>query len=204
MRPRREAHCLLQPGSPSDGGEAGYEDVPLFISVKGQPGRYIYFGTYSQTRWSDRVSYDVLSLHVPEKVKGYWAGQLADPARPEWVTRQLMKHFFPMPEYDGPMPAGTPTGSEVTSNEDEEKKAKKVTKAVKNYVEDLKLWEKEASTKVGLMNKENMMTAFDKVRARLLEALNPCSHILGRCRREPRPASVVGISRVQAVGQSVL
>ena len=156
--------AFFNPNDPFDGGEAASEDVPLFISLKGQPSKYVYFGTYSQTRWSDKVGYDVMCEHVPASVKAYWADQLADPGRAEWVTKALMKAFFPMPGYEGPMSAGTPIGSQASAiPEQEEKKAKKLKRAVNDYLEELHLWEKEAKTKVALMKKSDILKAFEKV-----------------------------------------
>ncbi len=63
---------------------AAYTRVPLFVSVeryaKGQPtttkagkdrssDRYIYYGSYSQLRWSDKLDYDRMVEHVPYDVK---------------------------------------------------------------------------------------------------------------------------------------
>lgn len=46
--------------------EAAYTNVPVFI---GRKGEYKYFGTYSQTRYSDKVNFDCLKERVPTSVK---------------------------------------------------------------------------------------------------------------------------------------
>ena len=153
---------------PSD-GSAVYENVPLFISASkwGDKTRknneYLYFGTYSQTRWSDKLSYNDVNLHVPMHVKKYWAEQLADPARPKWVTKALMKHFYHMPEYDGTLPSSMANGSGQLDEVDAEME-KKMEKDVKDFVTELRYWEKEASMGIALMKKEEMLKAFESVR----------------------------------------
>jgi hypothetical protein len=57
-----------------------------------------------------RSATTILLPNVQQHVKEFWAAQLSDPARPTWVMRVLMKHFFPMPEYNGVMPITTPNG----------------------------------------------------------------------------------------------
>jgi hypothetical protein len=57
--------------SPEDGGNTSYKDVSLFVSASTWGDRirrsneYIYFGTYSQTRWSDKISYDDIATQCP-------------------------------------------------------------------------------------------------------------------------------------------
>jgi hypothetical protein len=149
--------AFFNPTNPEDGG---FDTVPLFVSTR-QNGVYTYMGNYSQSRWSDKLSYDIISQHIPASVKQYWAAQLADPARPEWVTNALMKQFFPMPEYEGPMPRTLPEGS--ATGEEDERAARRVQRKVKEFVDELRLWDEEARTKVGLMKESDMLTAFDKV-----------------------------------------
>jgi hypothetical protein len=158
--------AFFNQNAPADGDTAS-ENVPLFVAASAWGGKarnsndYLYYGTYSQTRWSDRLSYDDIHTHVPQHVKEFHAAQLADKSRPAWVTKALMKHFFPMPEYDGVMPVTTPNGSAVP--DDDEKMQKKMQRCVKNYVEELRLWESEAKSMVGLMNKNAMLKAFEHV-----------------------------------------
>lgn len=74
--------------------EEDYHDVPLFICLKEGEG-YTYLGQYSQKRYSDKLSHSELSERVPMHVLKYWAAQLADPARPAWITEKLIAHFWP-------------------------------------------------------------------------------------------------------------
>lgn len=200
--------AFFNPDPPAEGEETSYEDVPLFISHVS--GKYKYYGTYSQNRWSDKLGHDIQAVHVPASIKEYWAKELANPARPAWVTECLMKHLFPKPEYEGPMPAGTPDGSMSVklTEEEEQKSARRMKRAMTDYFEELRLWEKEASTKVGLMKKEDLIKSFDKVSDVLCCLLGHMlcilTHGIGGRGREPRPAPPVGVSGVQGVGQGVL
>ncbi len=72
-----------------------------------------------------------------------------------------MKRFFPMPEYNGVMPITTPNGSAVP--DEDEKVQKKMRRAVTEYVDELGLWESDAKNFVGLIKKEDMLKAFEKV-----------------------------------------
>jgi hypothetical protein len=147
-------------------GPAAYENVPLFVSaakkgdVRFKDSEYIYFGTYSQSRWSDKLDYDHIRDCVPDEVKYYWAEQLADPARPEWVTKALMKQLEPMPEYEGTLPTSTANGSLPV---DEEVQKKKLDKDVRAFIRELGYWEKDATVKVKLLKKENILQAFQNV-----------------------------------------
>jgi len=136
-----------------------YDNVPLFITTGGK--EYVYFGTYSQLRWSDKLDYDRMIEAVPHDVKMYHAELLADPARPKWVTEQLMNHFWPKPVYDGriPMDQGlllTPTGSADAGGAAEDKE-------MNGYLAELKAWEKDAKLKVGLLKKEAILEQFEAV-----------------------------------------
>jgi hypothetical protein len=151
--------------STDDDDNAAYENVPLFISAaKRGNGRfkeneYIYFGTYSQSRWSDKLDYDRISDHVPDEVKYYWAEQLSDPGRPDWITRALMKHLVPPPEYEGALP--TSHASNVTV--DEKDLNTQMDRDVRRFIRSLKMWEKDASLKVKLLKRENILGAFKNV-----------------------------------------
>ncbi|KAF2180619.1 hypothetical protein K469DRAFT_794354 [Zopfia rhizophila CBS 207.26] len=143
--------------------EASYEDVPMFVCSTGyavaDKKRYVYFGHYSQTRWSDKLDYDRIAEDVPHDVKMYWAEELSATGRPEWVTQALMKHFWPKPEYVGRL-----FGSDVADGSvvgDEDKDYQKVMADVKTYVEELKVWEKDARIKVGLIKREFILEAFE-------------------------------------------
>lgn len=152
-----------------DDAEAAYLDVPVFIRIRNGPD-YVYYGTYSQLRWSDKLDYDRMVENVPYTVKMYWAEQLSEVGRPEWVTQALMKHFWPIPEYDGVATTSVANGSVPN---DEEADRKQVLKDVQRHVEQLKDREKEARMKAGLLRKDNILEAFEKVR---LSPAGTCNH----------------------------
>jgi hypothetical protein len=149
----------------STDGTAAYENVPLFISAaKGGATRfaenqYVYFGTYSQKRWSDKLDYDRIRDCVPDETKRYWAEQLADPARPQWVTQALMRQFVPMPEYDGILPNSVANGS-LPSGED---LGAQMDKDVRSFIKELQYWEKDARLQVSLLKSDNILEAFNNV-----------------------------------------
>ena len=144
--------------------EENYLNVPVFVCHAGR-GEYTYLGNYSQTRFSDKLDLDITLNHVPEKVRRYWAEQLAAQGRPDWVTRALIQHFWPMPNYTGPIPTdsavSTPAtdatrrsgGSVVLEN--------RVVKALQDYALELKEWKKEAEMKVRHLTADNLMVAFE-------------------------------------------
>lgn len=142
-----------------------YENVPMFVEQKSANGqiRYVYFGNYSQTRWSDKLDYDTMKNRVPQHVKEYWATELADTAlREEWVTEALKKHFFPKPEYEGRIYAA-PADATTVDTEEEIKCDQKVSKDVKRYIESLRDWEREANMKTALIKKQAIFNAFEAV-----------------------------------------
>jgi hypothetical protein len=154
---------------PEDNGSVSNENVPLFVSAskwggervnKPKASEYVYFGTYSQTRWSDKLDADRVQDSVPLNVKQYWAARLADPGRPSWVTDALMKHFFPVPEYEGAFPKSAPCVAEDGKSSDVDKK---MEEDVKEYILELKMWKNFAKTEVGLLTKEKVLEAFDLV-----------------------------------------
>jgi hypothetical protein len=147
-------------------GSPCYDNVPLFITNGGKD--YFYFGTYSQLRWSDKLDYDRMMEAVPHDVKMYHAELLADPARPKWVTEQLMGHFWPKPVYEGRIPTRegllfTPTASAEMGSAAEDKEMRKVGRDVKGYLAELRAWEKDAKLKVGLLRKEAILEQFEAV-----------------------------------------
>ncbi|KIW05806.1 hypothetical protein, variant 3 [Verruconis gallopava] len=153
---------------PDDGGEISYTDVPLFITGSAwvqncKANEYIYFGNYSQTRWSDKVSYGEFHDLIPDHIKDFWAAQFADPSRPSWVSRELMKHFFPMPEYDGAMPSATSKPSVGTDEYETQQRI--MQKDMEYYLEDLSHWESNAKKRVGLLKKEDIRRAFENADA---------------------------------------
>jgi len=174
-------------GAADDSAEGSpcYENVPLFITTGGK--HYFYFGTYSQLRWSDKLDYDRMMEAVPHDVKMYHAELLADTARPKWVTEQLMGHFWPKPVYEGRIPTGqglllTPTGSAEVGGTAEDKEMRKVGRDLKEYLAELRAWEKDAKLKVGLLRKEAILEQFEAVsfpvsfmRQRFIRCVRACA-----------------------------
>jgi hypothetical protein len=152
-----------------------YENVPMFAE---QNGRYVYFGNYSQTRWSDKLDYDTMVTRVPEHVKEFWATELTSPIRQEWVTQELKKHFFRKPEYEGRV---FPTADDATvCSQDEIKQNEQMTRDVSKYVEELGAWEREANMKTALIKKQFILDAFDAVRSLVsseIDNTNTCGRL---------------------------
>jgi hypothetical protein len=134
-------------------GEKHYENVPLFIqsSNSNDPG-FRYFGNYSQTRYSDRTDYDTLMTKVPDNVRHYWAEQLSDRGRPEWVTQKLVEQFWPKPVYEGPISTSDASDSVAQDN--------RVTRAMAQYAEELAEWKKQSDLRVSLLNEQVIFDAF--------------------------------------------
>ncbi|RDI78642.1 hypothetical protein Vi05172_g11379 [Venturia inaequalis] len=145
--------------------DVSYTNVPLFVAssayagpTKAKPNEYIYFGTYSQTRWSDKLDYDHMRDVVPKKVIKHWAATLADPGRPHWMSAALAKHFYPPPEYLGKLPP----------SEEEAKKlgeSKEIMKDVAEFLCEMTAWKEYSTAKVSEMGKEAMLEAFKKADA---------------------------------------
>lgn len=150
--------------------ETNYLNVPVFVRAPGQK-EYAYFGNYSQKRFSDRLDYDhVLDDNViPAEVRKYWAHQLADSSRPEWVTKELVNHLWPKPSYCGPIPSDSALTTPVTTATPDTSSSnvleKRVMEALKDYAEDLKEWKKEADMKVKHLTADNLLEAFAKADA---------------------------------------
>ncbi|KAL6710978.1 hypothetical protein ACN47E_006853 [Coniothyrium glycines] len=140
---------------PVDGNT--YEDVPMFI-LSG--GRYVYFGNYSQTRWSDKLDNDTMMTKVPQHVKDFWAHELTAHPRETWVTEALKKHFFPKPEYEGRIYAA-PGDDTTVDTEDETQFNEKMSRDVTKYVQTLREWDREAKMKTSMMKKEFILDRFD-------------------------------------------
>src|SRR6185436_885256 len=80
--------------------EPNHVCFPLFIQLNPMDKNQLYyFGTYSQNRYSDKLSYNEMVNQVSLKVKRFWAAQLSDKNRASWVTEELMKHYWPKPEF---------------------------------------------------------------------------------------------------------
>ncbi|KAF2714288.1 hypothetical protein K504DRAFT_473380 [Pleomassaria siparia CBS 279.74] len=138
-----------------------FESVPMFVMTPGTlaRNRYVYFGNYSQTRWSDKLDRERMVEHVPNAVKQYWAEELSAVGRPEWITEEMKKHFWPKPVYEGRL-----FGSQADASIDAKEEAateKKVERDVKAYVKELKAWEKHSDLKVKLIKKDFVLDAFD-------------------------------------------
>ena len=161
-------------------GTNSYTNVPMFVQVA--PGRYAYFGNYSQTRWSDKLDNDTMRAQVPQHVKQHIAKELTAKFRDDWVTRELKKHFFPKPEYEGSL--SIPKSDDTTINSvDEEKNHQQMTKDIKEYVEELAEWEREASMKTAMIKSDFILNAFDAVSHLILTAFN--NVVLTICRPMP-------------------
>jgi hypothetical protein len=136
-----------------------YEDVPMFVLVG---KRYMYYGNYSQTRWSDKLDYDTMTARVPQHVKEYWAKELTSSTREEWVTEELKKHFFRKPEYSGRLFVGSDHETTISS-EEEVLLTEKMARDVRKYIEELREWEREANMKTAMIKKQSILEAFDAV-----------------------------------------
>lgn len=146
--------------SPEGDEDISYNNVPLFVASstylgegKGKANEYIYFGTYSQNRWSDKLDADRLRDVVSEKVKQYWAATLADPGRPKWMTAALAKHFYPQPEYTGTLP----------EEDAKEVVGKQIQKDITEFMLEMAAWKQYAAAEVAGMGKEAMLKQFEKV-----------------------------------------
>jgi len=144
-------------------------DVPVFVMEAGSD-KYTYYGQYDQRRYSDKLDYDRVMETVPEKVRHRWANSLADPGRPEWVTKTLMEQFWPRPKYEGPLPTdsavATPTaGVEFDRNIDAAPLEKAVLHGLTAHAEELKKWEKDAKMRVSFLSAEDIMQAYAKADA---------------------------------------
>jgi hypothetical protein len=155
--------------SPTDGGlvpdEEDYANVPVFVCPAEGEG-YTYLGTYSQTRYSDKLSHSELFQHVPEHVLKYWTELLAEPDRPAWVTEQLIAHFWPAPLYDGPIPSDsavvTPATGVSNPQDPEKPLEKRVARSLEAFAFELREWKKESQLKAQLLTEEALMEMWAK------------------------------------------
>lgn len=144
-------------------------NVPMFVlrAVPGPGGktrkRYVYYGHYTQSRWSDKLDYDRMVQCVPASVREYWAEELSASGRPEWVTEELKKHFFPAPAYRGALPAVAEDEGGSVAEEELAAHEEKVVRDVKRYVEALRVWKKDSDMKTNLIKKDFILTAFEQV-----------------------------------------
>jgi hypothetical protein len=146
-------------------GEEDYSNVPVFVCPE-QGGEYTYLGTYSQTRYSDKLSHSELYQHVPEGVLKYWASMLATPERPAWVNEQLIAHFWPAPTYSGPIPTNVAVATPATgvsgSRDPEKPIEKRVIRALEQFAIELRDWKKESQLKVQLLTEDVLMEMWKK------------------------------------------
>ena len=155
-------------GTESAAGEApdesNYMNVPVFVCDTGRL-EYTYLGNYSQTRFSDKLDIDTTLDRVPEKVRRFWAEQLAAQGRPDWVTRELIQHFWPKPGYGGPIPTdsavSTPATGVTQHSGASDVLEKRVIQSLHNYALELKEWKKEAQMKAQHLSVDNLMAAFE-------------------------------------------
>ncbi|KAI7613381.1 hypothetical protein KC346_g7360 [Hortaea werneckii] len=145
--------------------EEDYLNTPIFISpdpldVPTDERRYTYFGRYSQKRFSDRIGYDTLREHIPEGVLRFWAESLASPERPEWITRQLMRGFWPRPVYEGPAFAEDVGETGSVGSGSDQVQDERVLCALREYARELVEWEREARKRVGLLKSEDLLESF--------------------------------------------
>jgi hypothetical protein len=145
--------------------EEDYANVPVFVCLADGEG-YNYLGTYSQTRYSDKLSHSELFQHVPEHILKYWAELLAEPERPAWVTDQLIAHFWPAPTYTGPIPTDEAVATPATGVSDpcdpEKPIEKRVLRALEQFAIELRDWKKESQLKAQLLTQEALMEMWSK------------------------------------------
>jgi hypothetical protein len=176
-------------------GTNSYTDVPMFIQV--EPGRYAYFGNYSQTRWSDKLDNDTMRARVPQHVKKHLATELAATPREDWVTQELKKHFFPKPEYEGSLLPPTSDDTTVTSIDGEQYK-KQMTSDIKEYIEQLAEWVREANMKTAMMKPDFILNAFDAVSLPMPGNINDIMLTVSRLMQMTRPLCDSGGSTLSA------
>lgn len=142
-------------------------DVPVFVSFETSAAtgeeKYVYLGHYSQKRWSDRLDYDRIKELVPAFVKEHWAELLIAKDKPDWMREELMKALRPKPEYEGEISGISSGGAGEGPDEHQDDKLTKVKLQMREFMEDLSLWQEEASEAVNELTKEGVMEAFERV-----------------------------------------
>jgi hypothetical protein len=180
------------------------ENVPMFVSASAfgsadglSKKRYVYFGNYSQTRWSDKLDYDRMVDQVSLKVKEYWAEELSSNGRADWVTKALQNHFFPKPVYEGKVVTTNAGGS--VAPEEEAKLEQEMEQDVKFWIRQLQFWEKDSVLKTKMIKKNFILDAFERVSTSpfLLWLVIVANPLIGRCGRAAGAASLVGVSPVR-------
>jgi hypothetical protein len=180
------------------------ENVPMFVSASAfgsadglSKKRYVYFGNYSQTRWSDKLDYDRMVDQVSLKVKEYWAEELSSNGRADWVTKALQNHFFPKPVYEGTVVTTNVEGS--VAPEEEAKLEQEMEQDVKFWIRQLQFWEKDSVLKTKMIKKNFILDAFERVSTSpfLLWLVIVANPLIGRCGRAAGAASLVGVPPVR-------
>lgn len=145
------------------------EDVPLFVkhrllNVKGElQWRYIYYGHYSQTRWSDKLDHDTMKKCVPASVKEKWAQDLSVRGRGKEMDRTLRAHFFPSPEYEGPLPGhATRDGGSIDTDRFSEREDQ-VLPALRRHAARLRSWKLDADMRTRMITKDFILESFERV-----------------------------------------
>lgn len=78
---------LLVPEEPEGDDYSPKEACPFFVK-RGSRG-YVYYGTYRQPRYSDRLSYAEMELEVPRSVKEHRAKEVGRKDKPKWIVEAL-------------------------------------------------------------------------------------------------------------------
>lgn len=142
-------------------------DVPVFVSFDKSTAtgeeKYVYLGHYSQKRWSDRLDYDRIKEVVPASVKEHWAEILSAKGKPDWMREELMKALRPKPEYEGEISGITCSGAGEGPDETQDDRLTKVKLQRREFMEELSLWQEEATEAVDQLTEEGVMDAFERV-----------------------------------------
>ena len=159
-------HGALLAGFLHDFDDSGdrYKDVPIFVSLPSsdpqtshstptESKQYIYVGSYTQSRWSDRLSAAEYHNHVPASLARFWATLLSNPDRPECLTEQLPSALGgPKPTYDGVLPPSIDkAGLWKRMVEDD----------IRDYLEDLKAWSEDADEALKNLTIKDALELFD-------------------------------------------
>ncbi|KAI9704802.1 MAG: hypothetical protein M1836_006582 [Candelina mexicana] len=78
------------------------EVIPLFIRSGDIESNYIYFGEYTQPRYSDTLSWAEQKKLVPTHVRDFWARDLTRPQQAKWRIDAMVDHFYHQPHSIGP------------------------------------------------------------------------------------------------------
>jgi hypothetical protein len=67
--------------------------APLFVRPS-PTADYVYYGSYREPRFSDRLDHSRMADEVPLSVKEYWARVLTGRNKPYWVTSVFLDEGF--------------------------------------------------------------------------------------------------------------